>query len=519
MENNALAALIERAGANCSEETLKHYLFLNGLRHPEKPAYEWFDEEQGRVTGVTYRELISDIMALGTVFYRRGWKGQTLGLIGRTGYPWVLVFLTCICSDMVVLPLDPGLDALELLRRLRHCRTALVMSDEGIRSALVELPDHDGLECCSLSSVESLLKEGRALLESGACGWADDFVQDKQPALMIFTSGTGGKMKAAVIRQENLTAERLVWKGLEADKSKCLLTLPLFHIAGIGDLRGTLLVGTTAYLSGGLKYLLREYAYVRPVTTFMVPAQAELICNLLRGRSPEEGKQMLGGQLVALRTSGAPMPENMRSLFASWDIDITSDYGMTETCGPVSVSVMRDGRLYSKPGSVGRILDCLDVRIDAPDDNGHGEIIISGRSVFNGYFEDSEETEKILKDGWLYTGDVGYIDDDRYLFIVGRKKNVIVLPSGENIIPEELEREISGLPDVKECLVYEKDGSLAARVYAGETDSETESRLRNEIDALFRSGPSYRRLRFIELSPVPLPKTATGKLKREAALF
>ena len=139
--------------------------------------------------------------------------------------------------------------------------------------------------------------------------------------------------------------------------------------------------------------------------------------------------------------------------------------------------------------------------------------------AFNGYFEDPEETEKILKNGWLYTGDVGYIDDDRYLYIVGRKKNVIVLPSGENIIPEELEREISGLPDVKECLVYEKDGSLAARVYAGETDSETEARLRSEIDALFRSGPSYRKLRFIELSPVPLPKTATGKLKREAALF
>ncbi|MBQ8076297.1 MAG: acyl--CoA ligase [Oscillospiraceae bacterium] len=514
MDNTSLMELIREAGANCSEETLKHFLFLNGISHPQKMAYEWFDEKKGRVTGVTYQELITDIMALGTVFYNNGWKGKTISIVGRTSFSWVLVFLTCICSDMVVLPLDPALDAEELAKRLHHCRAEVVFTDSDIQKTLEEQSTLGSDSLLSLAELESLLEKGTAFLEAGDRAWIDDYVKDSQPALMIFTSGTGGKMKAAVIRQENLTAERFVWKGMEADKSKCLLTLPLFHIAGIGDLRGTLLVGTTAYLSAGLRHLLWDYQYAQPVTTFMVPAQAELICNLLKGRSPEEAKQMLGGRLVALRTSGAPMPENRRALFASWNIDVTSDYGMTETCGPVSVSVMKNSRLFSKPGSVGRILDCLDVRIDNPDENGRGEIIIAGRSVFDGYFEDPEETGKILQDGWLHTGDIGYIDEDRYLYIVGRKKNIIVLPSGENIIPEDPERVISGIPNVKECIVFEKSGSLAVRIYTGETGREIESEIEKEIEKLFRFGPSYRKIRCVEFSACPLPKTATGKLRR-----
>ena len=515
MKKTVDTELLRRAGANCSEETLKHFLYLNGLQTPEKPAYEWFDEAQGKVVGVSYLELMSDIAAMGTAFHARGWRGRTLGLIGATSYSWVLAFVTCICSSMTVLPLDPSLSPEELAGRLRHCRSALVLADPKKAEQLGAAVNDGEMELYSLSETDALLEEGRRLLEAGDHAWIDNFVSDKQIALMIFTSGTGGKNKAAMIRQENLMAERYVWIGIQANQSKGLLTLPLFHIAGIKDLYGALLTGATLYLCGGLRHLLRDYAYVQPVTTFMVPAQAELVCQMLQGRSAEEARNLLGGHLVALRTSGAPMPERMRALFTAWNIDITSDYGMTETGGPVSVSVMKNGRLFSKPGSVGRILDCLDVRIDHPDENGCGEVIISGISIFDGYFEDPEETEKILRDGWLHTGDIGRIDEDRYLYIVGRSKNILILSNGENIIPEELEKAVSAIPEVKECLVFKKDEKLAVRIYAGTPEPELENHLKDEVRKLNGTMPAYKQIRIVELAAEPLPKTATGKLKRE----
>lgn len=142
-------------------------------------------------------------------------------------------------------------------------------------------------------------------------------------------------------------------------------------------------------------------------------------------------------------------------------------------------------------------------------------MIISGISVFDGYFEDQEETEKILRDGWLHTGDIGRIDEDRYLYIVGRSKNILILSNGENIIPEELEKAVSAIPVVKECLVFKKDEKLAVRIYAGTPEPELENHLKDEVRKLNGTMPAYKQIRIVELAAEPLPKTATGKLKRE----
>jgi long-chain acyl-CoA synthetase len=176
---------------------------------------------------------------------------------------------------------------------------------------------------------------------------------------------------------------------------------------------------------------------------------------------------------------------------------------------------LKDGKIFSKEGSVGHILDCIDVRVDTPDENGCGEVIISGISIFDGYFEDPEETEKILRDGWLHTGDIGRIDEDRYLYIVGRSKNILILSNGENIIPEELEKAVSAIPEVKECLVFKKDEKLAVRIYAGTPEPELEKHLSDEVRKLNRTAPAYKQIRIVELAAEPLPKTSTGKLKRE----
>ena len=526
--NNTL--LFENILNITDQETLKHYLFENGCRTPEKKAFEWYDEKTDSITGVTYEQLMQDILSLGTEMYANDFKGKTVALIGGTNYNWVLLFLTVMCGKMTVVPLDPNLGISELEKRIGHCEADIVFCDESIdfyqHASLSE-----NVRLIGLTETMMFRDHGTALLKQGNTLYTEERVGGKDDVLMIFTSGTGGKMKAAVIRQENLIQEREVWYGLEFDKSKCLILLPLYHIAGIGDLRGTLLVGTTAFFGSGIKRLLEDFQYVKPVNCFVVPAQAQLLAGILEGKDPEMAKKLLGGRLFAVRTSGAPLTPKMRELFTQHQIDVTSDYGMTETCGPVSVSLKKNGKVFSKPGSVGHILDKLDVKIADPDEKGRGEILIGGPSVFTGYFHDPEETVKILKDGYIYTGDVGYIDEDRYLYIVGRKKNIIVLSNGENVIPEELEKNILSIDAVKECIVFEKNDKLAVRIYveADLDDADDEERqayteqhrkelekgIREEIRRINTDLPHYKRIGIVEFSKDPLPKTATGKLLRE----
>lgn len=507
----------ERLFADVSEnsdtETFRHYLYLAGRACPDKAAVEWRDPKGNGMVSVTYRELMLSIAALGTALYSAGLQDKKAALIGKTEYSWVLAFLTMVCSSITVIPLDPNAETEELRRRLRFCDAELCFAGEDTDFFLER--EGAGIQVIGLDSLEELVQNGKKLLKEGSRIWTDSRLSQKEEAIMLFTSGTGGIMKAAVLRQENFTLERLVWEGLEAGKSSCLITLPLYHVAGLGDLRGSLMTGTTAVLSSGLKYLLEEYAYAKPRVGFMVPAQAMLLYGIISGKDPETGRKLLGGNFAAIRATGAPLPENVRECFASYGVKVTSDYGMTETAGPVSVSVMKDGEIFSKPGSVGHILDCLDVTVENPDENGAGEIVISGQCVFSGYYKDPERTEEVLRDGKLYTGDIGFIDEDRFLFIIGRKKNIIILSNGENVIPEELEKLIYTIPEVRECLVYGKGDRIGAKIRSDSERKDLKEYLEAEVRKINAALPRYKQIGIIEIADKPLEKTPSGKIKRK----
>ena len=497
---------------SCFErETTAHYFFENGIRYPDRHAYEWYDPQLDRVKYITYGGLMTQIAALGSELYCLGFKGKTIALIGSASYPWILFFLTAICSNMMVVPLDPGLDGQVLAKRLEHCKADLVVT--GSENSLSEA-EIQGIRRLSFTDADWLLREGSCLLRKNGDGWPGTLIREKHPCLMVYTSGTGGGMKAAVLRQENLTVERFVWRDLLNCKDKSLLTYPLSHIAGIGHMRGTLLTGSTTFISAGFRELLHELSYVRPTVVFVVPAQALLLLEILNGCSVEEGRRRLGGNLKGVVNKGAPLPGMMRERFAFYGIDIVSEYGLTECCGGVTASCVRDGRLWSKPRSVGVVVDVLDVSIDRPDERGVGEVLIRGQNVFDGYFEDEAETEVILRDGAIHTGDLGYLDEERFLYIVGRKKNVIITSSGENVIPEELEAALYRIPKVKECLVYEKHGMIAARIFTGTADAAEDERMRRALRSMNRSLPVYKRIHHFELSDEPLLKTGSGKILR-----
>ncbi len=499
----------QRIADGCGRETFRHYLFEAGCRVPEKPALEWFGKD-GKAESVSYQELLGDVVSLGTALYLSGFREKTIAAAESRSYAWVLLAVTAMCSNVRIVPIDRNENPAELQRRLDFCDAAVCFAEDPKAAG----EGNGNLMRIPLSEIPGLTEKGRRAAALGERIWIEDDVAEEQPNVMMFTSGTGGKLKLGVLTQESFTLERKVRQGLGMDVSgsKCLITLPFFHIAGLIDLRGCLMLGITAFISSGLKRLLDEYAYVKPEISFMVPAQAMLLYGVLMGKEKEAARNLLGGKLRAIRTSGAPLPQNIRDLFRSYDIEVTSDYGMTETSGPVSVSSMKDGKIVTEPGSVGHVLDCLNVYALNPDENGCGEIVVEGPCVFLEYYKDPEETARIRRDGKIYTGDVGYVDEDGFLFLVGRKKNVIILSNGENIIPEELEKRIYQIPEVKECLVYEEKDKLAVKVYS---DCCTDGKyLENEIRKLNDGQPNHKVIRIIHVEKTPLPKTETGKLIR-----
>lgn len=513
-------SIIQEVINNTDQDTVKYYFFNHVLEHPQKRLFEWINKSTMEFDGITYADFANQVINIGSALYHKGYKGKKIALCGVSDDRWIKLFCTVLFVDAIIIPIDPALSQDDLVKRLKFVEADVLFTD---RSNLDDLKSQlKNTTIFDISIVDELLAKGQELICSGDHSFADIKVHNEDTTLMIFTSGTGGKIKAAMLSQEGLTLEKNVWEGMGITGYTCFIVLPLFHIAGIGDLRGVLLTGGTAVISQGLKYLLQEYAYAKPYCCFMVPAQANFIYKVLEDKDYESAHKILGGNFNTFRTSGAPLPERLRDLFNKFDIQITSDYGMTETTGPVSVAINKDGRIYSKKGSVGHILDALDVRIDNPDENGCGEVIISGKCLFKGYYNDPEETEKILYDGYIHTGDIGRIDEDGFLYIVGRKKNIIILSSGKNIIPEELEKKVSSIKEVTECLIFEKADAVAVRVYSDrlnilsseEDIKELESVIWENVRTINKSLQSYERIQDVEISLEPLKKTSTGKIMR-----
>ena len=474
-------------------ETLRRLFFQNAEICPDKPA---FVLDYGRATR-TYAEFLSEVAAVGEYGYAMGWRGKRVALVGVNSYASVLCQTACFCGNVTAACLDHTLGIDEIRARVARCGADVVLCDP------VSVPDAPE-DWLTFSQVVN-----DALASRKDAGWAEDRVSPTAPALILFSSGTGGRTKAALLSQQSLCVERFVKQRLTGREHRGLIHLPMYHIIGIGDINGDLQMGNTMYLSVGFSSLLRELQYWKPRCISMVPAQAIFLAELLRGKSPDEGRALLGGTLNAIRTAGAPLPDAVVDTMARFGIDITSEYGLTEAAGPVAVSILRNGRLWRKPGSVGKILEGVGVEIEPVGDTELGEIVIRGQSVFDGYLGDEAATREVLSGGALHTGDLGRIDADGYLYIAGRLKNLIILSSGENIIPEELEAELLCLDGIRECRVRQQDDQIAADIYA-----EDEAAARASVRRFNRENPSFKRIHIVNIRETPLEKTSSGKIRR-----
>lgn len=521
-------------------------IFNYPLEHtPEKDVFR-VRTGKDSYEGISWKQFKEDVDALGTALYARGLRGAHLCVMGDNMYEWVLIYMTALCGNMVIVPLDKDLPAPQIEQLITFADgTAFFYTPkyeavaDAVREHLPEVQLVCNLRGSGPSSLEELLKEGRKLLAEGHTRFIDDEPEMDGMAALLYTSGTSGRPKGVMLSQDNIVSSfDGACKNLQFGEDDVMLSiLPLHHAyeSNCGIL-AMLHTSTVVCFNENLKLLMPNLQLFKPTGMGVVPLVLDTLYKQMReaGRRsgltdevlaslpPEQAEaalaklaegaqQAVGGRMHKGFVGGAPMDPEILGRLRKLGLNFPQGYGITE-CSPL-VSISRD-RDY-KDASVGLPTPANEVRIQ------DGEIQIRGRNVMLGYYKDDEATrEAFTEDGWFRTGDLGYIDEDGFLYITGRKKNLIILESGENISPEELEANFAPYDLIREIVVMEDDGKITAHIHpdyeyaeqAGIRDVPAElQRIVTEVNS---SQPRYKHIADIKLHDQEFEKTTTKKIKR-----
>ncbi len=518
---------------------------------------------------LTYGRAAREILLLQAFFRRCSIRpGEKIALVETNSVNWALVYLAAVTSGAVIVPVLPEFSDEDVEHIISHSGSSLLFAG-GDRSARIDEGRLEGLRTVvSLDTLEPLYCRGRRPPEGGLRTGGEEEAEidavtaetfslppdreENEPAALVYTSGTSGFSKGALLPYRSLLANiNFARENMRLEMAERILGfLPLAHAyAASFDFLFPFSVGCHVTFLGRMpspKVLLEAFAEVRPSLILFVPLILEKlykkrIVPQLRGPvglllrlpvlSALIGKKIkkkltasFGGNFQEIVVGGASLNPEVEIFFKKIGVPVTVGYGMTE-CGPlISYSPWFEHR----PGSVGRPIAGLECRIDSPDPvRVPGEIVVRGPGVMLGYYRNREATREVLsEDGWLRTGDLGTIDGAGFLYIRGRRKNMILGPSGQNVYPEEIESRLNVMPYVQESLVIDDNGRLIALVYpdweavdgerGGKEDSLEWIRERMEENRveLNRRLPAYSRLAAIRLHGDAFEKTPTHKIKR-----
>lgn len=464
----------------------------------------------------TYEELNRDSMAVSRMVESMRMKGKHIALVGMTSYAWIISYLGITSSASVAVPLDVQLPAAALCDQMIRADVEMLILDEVRADILEAVEEHcPGVQIISMQgrlegvlSLPELLKENQGEFETE--------IDPDQLCTILFTSGTTGKSKGVMLSHRNLTdnATRL---DLKFPSGMVTLTLlPINHVYCLTvDIIKGIYIGVTSCINDSIMRVARNMKLFQPELVLMVPLVIESIYKKLRDADPAIPKEVLakevfGGKLHTICSGGAYLDPDYYDRFAEYGITILQGYGMTECSPVISTNLPWDNR----KGSVGKLMPNLEAKV--VDD----ELWVKGSSVMMGYYKMPEETAETLQDGWLKTGDLARLDEDNYIYITGRRKNLIILANGENVSPEELENELSRSDLVKEILVREKDKVIEAEIFPDLEYAEkhgiedVRGALQALIDEFNKEMPVYKRIYSLVVRDEEFVKTAAKKIKR-----
>ena len=469
-------------------------------KYPKNVAYKYKKDptvKEPEYIEKTYEQTCNDIKSLSTKLLDLGFEKKRVILIGNNSYEWCISYLAVTCGNMIVVPLDKSLPENEIETLVRRSKAEIAIFDSKYLKVMKKIKEDSELNTliCTqetkekeVYNISKLIEDGNKLIGDGDKKYENIVLNKDEMSVMLFTSGTTNNPKAVMLSQNNIcsniSAYEPHFKILPSDT--LLSFLPIHHTfeCSITILYG-FYSGATIAFCDGLKYIqknLKEYG----VTIFVaVPLVMETMYKKILKTVKEQGKEetikkalkitgtlqklhidirrkifkqileAFGGKLRVVLYGAAPMDKDTIIGLNGFGIKLVQGYGLTES-SPV-ITAEGEGKKQTRPGSVGYPLDNIEVKIDNPNEEGEGEILAKGPNIMLGYCDDEEQTKEVLQDGWLRTGDYGYIDEDGFVYVTGRKKDIIVLRNGKNVYPQEIEFLINKLPYVKESLVYQRE--------------------------------------------------------------
>ena len=562
-------------------------------KYPDNIAYKFkknLGKSDECVIEKTYREIKNEIESFSTALLNLGLENKKIALIGNNRYEWCVSYLAITTGNMVVVPLDKALPEGEIENLIEVSKVEAVIYENKYADIFnkIKKSQSNSIEVCinmdleremaGILSFRELVEHGRNLIKTGDNKYNEIKLDNEKLSVLLFTSGTTSKPKGVMLSQKNIcyNVEATAKLAKMYPDDVLLSFLPLHHTfeCTITFLYG-FYSGVTVAFCDGLKYIAKNLTEYKVSIIVAVPLVLESMYKKIENGIEKSGKtklvkfmgkisnflykylhidirrklfksvlEQLGGKVRVLYFGAAAMNKEVIDGYNTFGIATIQGYGLTETSPLLAAESDRQKR----PGSVGRnpynvqlkIVDedgnevasvsgSDEVKVMVNEPNKIGEIVAKGPNVMLGYYENEEETNRVLKDGWFYTGDLGYFDKDGFLYITGRKKEVIVLKNGENVYPTDIEFLVNRLPYVQESILFPRknakneialgiklvyDAEQIKETFGNKTEEEYEKLIWEDIKEINQTLPIFKRIKELIITTEPLEKTTTQKTKR-----
>ena len=501
--------------------TIKEIFIKNTIKYSEKEfVLEKFDPKKKYETK-TYNDFRNDVINLGTGLGNlMNLKGKRVVIIGQTTYHWYVSYMTMLCSEGIAVPVDKELPDNEFVNVVNRARADIVIYHGKKRELIektkeklttvkyfIEMNSNEEYNKGNKTiGIQRVIDEGKKIVEKGDETFLNIKIDPEEFKVLIFSSGTTSEAKGIMLCNrnlaENVNAVSAYVKLYPTDRFFSVLPLHHCYESTIGFLL-PVACGSSIAVCEGLKHIVPNLKETHPTALLAVPLLLESVYKKINATIKKNKKDKLvnsmihvtnalsavnidikrkvfkeiydnlGGNLRFVVSAAAPIDPKVGKWLTDIGIKFLQGYGLTETA-PIAALTPEFNPMV---GSVGKPVICAEVKIDNPNEDGEGEILIKSTTLMLGYYENEEATNEVIKDNWFHSGDLGYLNEEGFIYITGRSKNVIVTQNGKNIYPEEIELLLGKVSEIKECMVYGKEDKgnelkITARVIPNKEDIE-----------------------------------------------
>lgn len=479
----------------------------------------------------SYIDLVADSKNFAQMLLKKNLKTGHIAVIGASSYQYIVSYYAAMYAGLVIVPLDKELSFEDVYEQMEKADVDFFLYDKTYRDYAKLVTEKTQGKTETFCINDPVVNEGEDL--------PFPEVQPDKLSTIIFTSGTTGKGKGVMLTQRNIALNVVAGASHaevyhESDVS--LSVLPMNHAYEcLGNLFIAVYFGGTVCISSGLRHIAKELIEYKPTILFAVPLIPQILVDKVWGTAKKQGKESklrlgikickffkkfgldltdkilgevkaaFGGRLRLIVAGGAPVSQHLIDSCGDLGVKVLQGYGLSE-CSPL---LAFNFDYYQRPDSCGRVVKGCEMKVV------DGELWAKGVSVSKGYYNDPENTAENFVDGWFRTGDMGYIDEDGFVFITGRKKNLIILGNGKNVAPEGIEADIEkAIPYVSEVVVLGIDDKLCAAIYIDEESGATQQQLHDDIAEFNKEAPVYKQITSVYISDKPFPRTTTKKIIR-----